>query len=233
MPRKYKYPFLYDSEWWKNNQHRTDVEIGRKHNCPISTVRAARHRMGVPPLSGSWLAKNQWTSIQFRRKRSEWPQLYSEEFWIKNELKTNSEIAKELECTFHIVLTARRFMGVHCPSRSEAQIRRYARQGLPKRRVEIDRETRGRVLRRANNKCEIPICENSGNDVLEIDHIIDMTNFNNAEEANKEKNLISLCKWHHKWWAQFKKTRECETVFSSKNPYKETISIFKKFFPKL
>lgn len=232
MPRNYKYPFLYDENWWKEQQNRSNLDIGREFDCPPSTVRLARKRMNIPPLSGKWLTKKQWESIEFRKKRSEFPQLYDKFFWKNKEHKTNSEIAKELNCNVSIVITARKFLGIKILTPSEAQKRRYERNGYPKKRIEITNEMRENILKRANNKCQILSCSISGEDILQIDHIKDMQLFENPLDANFEENLIVLCKWHHKWWGKYKK--EHPNYFANlENPYKESIELIKKLFPKI
>ncbi len=230
MVRRNKYPFLYDKDWWKDNQNKTDVEIGRKFKCPHSTVRAARHRMGIPPLSGKWLIKKQWQSIEFRKKRSNWPQLFEKSFWEKNRYKTNLEIAEKLGCTSSSVSAARKFMGIQPLTRSEAQKRRYKREGFPKERIEMSSNMRKLVLKRAKNRCEILNCGLSGKDVLQIDHIIDMSLHENPEDANQEQNLIVLCKWHHSWWTKYKKENP-DKFRNSGNPYSEAIKLINIMFP--
>lgn len=81
MTRDYNYPFLYDKEFWYFYSNETNMDIGKKFNCPSSTVRYARKKMDIFPLSIKQLKTKQWKSVAFRKKRSEYPQLYDKSFF--------------------------------------------------------------------------------------------------------------------------------------------------------
>ena len=167
-----KYPHLYQLKFWDAHAHKTDVEIGREFDIPHSTVRAARRRMGVKPISVSEASKRTWRKGEFRKKRSKFPLLYEKGFWSSRRGFTNSEIARQLGCASSTVKKAREALRIRSLSRSEAQTRRFDRDipksepGRRKKRGPMLPDIRAKSLQRADGCCEIPICDSHYNLVL-------------------------------------------------------------------
>lgn len=189
MAKQRRYPELYDLDWWEQNRRRTDVDIAEELGASSSHVNQRRREMGIKPLSNSETSRRQWDSLESRKNNTKYPMLYEEKFWEQNLHKTNNEIADELGCSPASVKKAREFLGYRSLSPSEAQQRRYEREGLPRDRQELPADIRREVLERADHVCEVPSCNLDQS--LEIHHLK-----RNSEDMD---HLIVLCYAHHKW----------------------------------
>lgn len=229
-----KWPQLYDVSFWHKNAKRTDVEIGRELGIPASTVRAARRRMRIKPISVSEASRRTWRRKEFRASRSAFPQLYDRSFWQSRQGYTSSEIAEEMGCTPSSVKKAREALGFRSPSRSEAQKRRFERD-LPKtqprprrRRAPMTPGIRAKSLDRASGRCEIPICQSRYN--LEVEHIIDVRYFPQPDDADYLENTVVLCLPHHDWWSSLK-TDYMNRLRKALSPRQAALDLFREYFP--
>ena len=232
--KRTKCPQLRNPQFWADNANRTDVEIGRDLGIAHSTVRAARRRMGITPISVSEASRRTWASLEFRKKRSDHPQLYERTFWEKRQGYTNSEIAKEFGCAPSAVKTAREALGFRSLTPSESQKRRFARDfpqskpGPRKKRGPMTQEIRLQSLSRANNCCESPTCGSHKN--LEVDHIIDVRFFPKPSDADYLKNTLVLCWVHHDWWSS-KKKKHMDLLRRSESPRQKALEILRNLLP--
>ena len=235
--RSLKWPQLYDPTFWAQNRGITDVDIGRAHGIPNSTVRKARQIMHIKPIAVSEASRRTWERPEFRKARSRFPQLYDLDFWEPRKNFSNSEIAKELECGASTVKSAREFLGFPSLTPSQAQSRRWRRDlsWLSTRRQgrrPMDWEIRERAMARVHHRCEVPICDSPY--YLEAEHIIDVRYHGKPSEADYLENMLVLCLPHHDWWSQVKvrymhEFRSAES--SNESPRGIALEVLDGFFP--